>query len=178
MAVKGEKDGQQSNSPSKLTILAGNWLGEGLIIGMNQMGRKVYNAGSDLGQTASSTISSAIAKLSNTIYDDIDTQPTIRPILDLSDVRAGAGVLSGMLNMDSSVGVRANVSAISSMMGSRGQNGTNADVVSAIDKLYKKMDNMGNTTNNIINGVTYDDGSNIRDTVSALIQAIQMEGRA
>jgi hypothetical protein len=178
MAVQGEKDGQKSNSPSKLTILAGNWLGEGLIIGMDQMGRKVYNAGSDLGRTASSTISSAITKLSNTIYDDIDTQPTIRPILDLSDIKSGTSALSGMLNMDSSVGIRANVSAISSMMGNRGQNGTNADIVSAIDKLNKKMDNMGNTTNNIINGVTYDDGSNINDAVATLIRAARIERRA
>ena len=176
-AVQGEKDGQKSNSPSKLTILAGKWLGEGLIIGMDQMGRKVYNAGSDLGKTASGTISSAITKLSSTIYDDIDTQPTIRPILDLSDVRTGTSALSGMLQMDSTVGIRANVSAISSMMSSRGQNGTNADIVSAIDKLNKKMDNVGNTTNNIINGVTYDDGSNINDAVATLVRAARIERR-
>ena len=63
------------------------------------------------------------------------------------------------------------------MMSMRGQNGTNADIVSAIDKLNKKMDNMGNTTNNIINGVTYDDGSNINDAVATLVRAARIERR-
>ena len=169
-AVQGEKDGQKSNSPSKLTIQAGKWLGEGLIVGMEQMGKKVYKAGSVLGEGATKTLSYAISRISDVINSDIDAQPTIRPVIDLTGVRSGVNAISGMLNLDSSVGVRTNISAISSMMAARGQNGGTADVVSAINKLNKKMDNMGNTTNNIVNGVTYDNGSQINDAVATLVR--------
>ena len=175
-AVQGEKDGQKSKSPSKLTIQAGKWLGEGLIIGMGKMGNQVYKSGSTLGKTATKSLSSSISRISDMVSTDIDTQPTIRPVLDLSDVRSGASVLGNMLDMDSSIGVRTNIGAISSMMSLRGQNGGNGDIVSAIDKLSKKMDNMGNTTYHI-DGVTYDDGSNVANAVSSLTRAIRMERR-
>jgi hypothetical protein len=177
MAVQGEKDGQQSKSPSKLTIQAGKWLGEGLVIGIGKMGNRVYSAGHTLGETATDALSTTISRISNLVTSDIDAQPTIRPVLDLSDVRAGTGVLAGMLNMDSSVGVHANVGAISSMMSLRGQNGaTNSDVVAAIDGLRKDLSNLGGPSYQI-NGVTYDDGSNISNAVQAIVRAAKIERR-
>lgn len=175
-AVQGEKDGQNSASPSKETIKAGKWLGEGLVIGMDKMSTSVYNAGSDLGKSATRSVSSTISSIADAISTDIDAQPTIRPVLDLSDVRSGASAISGMFNSSASVGVRANVGAISSMMNARSQNGVNADVVSAIDKLSQKMDNMGNTTYSV-NGVTYDDGSNVSSAIQSLVRYAKIERR-
>lgn len=177
MAVQGEKDGQESNSPSKLTTLAGKWLGEGLIIGMEQMGRKVYSAGSDLGKNATKTISSTISRISDMVSTDIDSQPTIRPVLDLSDVKSGAGTIQNLLGKGGSVGVNTNVSAISSMMNQRIQNGTNSDIISAIDRLRKDLQNVGGNTTNNINGVTYDDGSNINTAIETIIREITIAGR-
>ena len=175
-AAQGINDGQDSASPSKLAAQSGRWLGEGYVIGIGKMGRQVDKAGYALGETATKSLSNSIARISDIISSDIDTQPTIRPILDLSDVRSGASALNGMLAMDSSVGVRANIGAISSMMSQHGQNGVNSDVVAAIDKLNKKMDNLGNTTYTI-NGVTYDDGSNINEAVATLVRAARIERR-
>jgi hypothetical protein len=175
-AVQGEKDGQNSHSPSKETIKAGKWLGEGLVIGMEQMGDKVYAAGYGLGKTATRSMSASISRIVDSINSDIDTQPTIRPVLDLTNVRAGANTINGLLDTDSSIGVVANVGRISGMMNSYSQNGTNADIVSAIDKLNKRMDNLGNTTYQI-NGVTYDDGSNITDAVRTIVRAARLERR-
>jgi hypothetical protein len=175
-AVQGEKDGQASKSPSKLTIQAGKWLGEGLIVGMKQMGNKVYSAGSNIGEYATKSISTAISRVSDMVNSDIDAQPTIRPVLDLSDVQSGVGVLGSMLNMGSSVGVLANVGGISSMMNRRGQNGGNGDVVSALDRLGKKMDNINNASYHI-DGVTYDDGSNVSDAVKTIVRAAIMGRR-
>lgn len=140
------------------------------------MGSQVDKAGTNLGDTATKSLSSSISRISDMVSNDIDTQPTIRPVLDLTDVESGAHALNGMLNMGSSIGVRANLGAITSMMSGRGLNGSNADVVSAIDKLNKKMDNIGNTTYQI-NGITYDDGSNINDAVATLVRAARIERR-
>ena len=174
-AVQGEKDGQASNSPSKLTIKAGKWFGEGLVIGINDMAKSVYSAGHSLGQTAVDSISSTVSRISEVIDSDIDTQPTIRPVLDLSEVSAGAGTISSLLNNRPSLGVLSNVGTINTMMNSR-QNGANNDVISAINELGKRMGNASGDTINI-NGITYDDGSNITDAVKTLVRAARVERR-
>lgn len=174
-AVQGEKDGQKSNSPSKLTIKAGKWLGEGLVIGIKNMGKKVYNAGYDMGDNAIGAVSKAIASISEVINSDVDTQPTIRPVMDLDDVRSGMNTMSRMLGATPSVGVLANVNAISSSMRG-GQNGA-SDVVSAIKDIGKKLNSSGGDTYQI-NGITYDDGSNVSNAVKTLVRAARIERRA
>ena len=173
-AVKGEKKGQKSNSPSKLTIKAGKWLGEGLVIGMTRMGKAVYNAGYDMGDNAIGAVSNAIARISDIVNSDVDSQPTIRPVMDLDNVRSGMDTISRMLGATPSVGVLANVNAISSSM-NRGQNGA-SDVVSAIKDIGKKLGSSGGDTYNI-NGITYDDGSNIAEAVKTLVRATKVERR-
>ena len=173
-AVKGEHDGQQSASPSKLTIKAGKWLGEGLVIGIKNMSKKVYNAGYDMGDNAINAVSNAIARISDIVNSDVDSQPTIRPVMDLDNVRSGMDTISRMLGATPSVGVLANVNAISSSM-NRGQNGA-SDVVSAIKDIGKKLGSSGGDTYNI-NGITYDDGSNIAEAVKTLVRATKVERR-
>lgn len=175
-AVQGEKDGQKSNSPSKLTIQAGKWLGEGLVIGIGKMGGQVYKAGHTLGETATESLSSSISRISDLVSSDIDSQPTIRPVLDLSDVKSGASALSGMFN-SGSIGVSANLGAITSMMSARGQNGGNADVVSELAKLRKDMNSMERVTYSV-NGINVTEGSDAAEAISTLVRAIKMEGRA
>ena len=173
-AVQGEKDGQKSKSPSKLTYQSGIWFGEGLVNGIEHMGSAVYSEAKNLGTTATGGLSKAIAKISDVIDSDIDTQPTIRPVLDLSGVAAGAGKINGMFDMNPSVGVMANVRSISASMNSR-QNGE-IDVVSAIKDLGKQIGNNSGDTYTI-NGVTYDDGSNISNAVKELVRAARIERR-
>lgn len=176
-AVEGEKAGQASNSPSKLTIKAGKWLGEGLVIGIGKMSRAVNSAGFDLGNSAVGTISSSISKISDYVNSGIDAEPTIRPVMDLSDVRSGVGAIDGMLSKDLTFGASAKVSSISSMMNRRNQNGANSDVVSAINKLRKDLGNVGNTSYNI-NGITYSDGSEVSDAINTLVRAVRMGERS
>ena len=174
-AVKGEHDGQQSASPSKLTIKAGKWLGEGLVIGIKNMGKKVYNAGYDMGDNAIGAVSKAIARISDVINSDVDTQPTIRPVMDLDNVRSGMDTMSRMLGATPSVGVLANVNAIRSSM-NRGQNGANDDVVSAINKLRKDVGNLENKSYNFGN-ITYSSGDEVSNAIDTLVRAFVVEGR-
>ena len=168
-AVQGEKDGQQSHSPSKLTIKAGKWLGEGLIVGMKIMGKKVGKAGQSLGKDATASLSSTISRMTDFINTDIETQPTIRPILDLNSVKSGVNKLNGMFT-------NPNVGAISSIMSRRGQNGVNDDVISAIDKLGKKLGNIGSNSYSI-NGLTVNGDSEVENAIKVLMRATKIEGR-
>lgn len=168
-AVRGEKDGQKSHSPSKLTIQAGKWLGEGLIIGMSSMESKTYNAGKSMGETAFDSIRSALSGINDIIDSDMDTTPTIRPVLDLTNVKAATGKLNGLFTNPSFTPL-ANLRAIGNMSARNSQNGNSEDVVRAINRLGKSLNNVGNTYNSI-NGVTYDNGSEISNAVETLVRA-------
>ena len=172
-AVKGEKEGQASNSPSKLTILAGQWLGEGLVIGIDKMTSKVYKSGYDLGNTATGTISNAISRISDAINTDIDVQPTIRPVLDLSDVSAGASRINSMFGANPSVGVLSNVASINRMM-NRNQNGS-SDIISAIKDLKKTIGNTSGNTYNI--GVNAGEEGELEAAINTIVRVARMEGR-
>ena len=115
--------------------------------------------------------------MTSIINDDIDAQPTIRPVLDLTNVKKEAGYISGLFNSSASVGVDAELSSISTMMNRNRQNGANDDVVGAINKLRKDVNGISKPTYNVGN-VTYDDGSNVSDAVETLIRAIVVDGRS
>jgi tape measure domain-containing protein len=168
-AVRGEKDGQKSHSPSKLTIQAGKWLGEGLIIGMNAMESKTYGAGKSMGETAFDSIRSALSGMNDLIDSDMDTTPTIRPVLDLTNVKATAGKLNRLFT-DPAFTPLANLRAIGNISARNNQNGNSDEVVRAINRLGKSLNNVGNTYNSI-NGVTYDNGSEISNAVETLVRA-------
>lgn len=168
-AVRGEKDGQKSHSPSKLTIQAGKWLGEGLIIGMNAMESKTYGAGKSMGETAFDSIRSALSGMNDIIDSDMDTTPTIRPVLDLTNVKATAGKLNGLFT-DPAFTPLTNLRAIGNISARNNQNGNSDEVVRAINRLGKSLNNVGNTYNSI-NGVTYDNGSEISNAVETLVRA-------
>jgi phage-related protein len=175
-ALNGIKNLLGIKSPSREFMAVGRFSGEGLVNGLQSYSGKISDTAKDVGSTALDTMKSAVSKLADVISGDIDTQPTIRPVLDLSDVRSGANTIGSLLNGDHSMGVMANVGAISSAIGHNRQNGSSDEVVSAINKLRKDIGNISSTSYQI-NGITYDDGSNISDAVQSLVRAAKMERR-
>lgn len=175
-AAQGEKDGQKSGSPSKLTIQAGKWLGDGLIIGIKSMGSKVYKAGYNLGDKTTNAISTAVSKMSNVFDINVDSEPTIRPVLDLSDIKAGANDINSLLEIQPSVGMMYNLGTINATMRTRNQNSYTEEIVSAINKLRREVQNQERKSYTI-NGITYDDGSGISDAIEMLIRAAKIERR-
>ncbi len=175
-ALKAAKEAIDSNSPAKESMKLGNYFGQGLVIGIKEYNSDSYKAGYNIAERARVGLSNAISSISNLVNDNMDSQPTIRPVLDLSDVESGVGALSSMFNNGPSIGVMSNLNAISSGMNNKLQNGFNNDVVSAIDKLGKSLGNVKGDTYNV-NGITYDDGSNITEAVKTLVRAAKMERR-
>jgi hypothetical protein len=62
------------------------------------------------------------------------------------------------------------------MMNGRGQNGVITDVASAIDRMSKKLDNVGNTTYSI-NGITYSGDADLDNAFKTIVRAAKIEGR-
>ena len=163
------------NSPSKIFRRLGTSVPEGFAMGIDKLGGMVKSSSENMANTAFDGTRNALSRITDIIEGNVDTQPTIRPVLDLSEVSAGAGAINGMFGMNPSVKMLANVGSISSMM-NKNQNGTNDDVISAIKDLGSKLSGRSGDTYQI-NGVTYDDGSNITDAVKTLVRAARVERR-
>ena len=94
-AAKSELD---INSPSKKFAWIAQMSGEGFINGMKQMLAKVASTGADLGAEAMSSTEMALHGFADLLENGIDTEPTIRPVIDLSDVEAGLYTLNGLMS--------------------------------------------------------------------------------
>ena len=169
-AARAELD---EHSPSKVGYEIGDFFGLAFVNAIGDYETKAYSAGSNVANSAKNGLSNAISRIKDAINSDIDMQPTIRPVLDLSDVESRASAINGMLG----VGALSSVGTINTMMNRTIQNGRNNDVVSAINKLRKDLGNVGNTSYNI-NGITYDEGTNVSDAIKTLVRAAKVERRS
>ena len=174
-AYQTAKDALAVNSPSKVFRELGTSVPEGFATGIGMLGSSVKESVVGMADTAISGTKDAIARIASVIDSDIDAQPTIRPVLDLSDVSAGASTINSMFGLRPSIGVLSNVGTISSMM-NNGQNGTNADVISAIKDLGKKFDSSSGNTYQI-NGISYSEDSDVSDAIRTLVKAAKIERR-
>ena len=175
-ALRAAEDELDINSPSKAFYKDGAFSGQGFVNGLDAYGDKSYAAGRTMAESAKSGLRDAISKIAKVINGDMDMQPTIRPVLDLSDVKSGAGAIGGILGSGSSIGVFSNVGAISVMMNRRAQNGANDDVVSAIDKLRADFNDMDRASYTI-EGITYGEGSDIAEALKTIVRAAKIERR-
>ena len=166
----------QVNSPSKLFYKIALGVGEGISGAFKDSITGIKHSTVDLSDAATNGFRDAILQITEFIDSDMNTQPTIRPVLDLSEVAAGAGSISGLFGMTPSVGVLSSVGAINSMMTNRIQNGSNSDVVSALKDLKNSLNNKSGDSYSV-GAITYDDGSNIADAIKTLTRAVKMEGR-
>ena len=175
-ALRAAKETLDINSPSRKFYEVGEFAGEGLSNALSDYESKAYGSGSSLAESAMSGLKKAITKIKEMIENGIDGQPTIRPVLDLSNISEGVGTIGNMLNIKPSLGAISNLGNISAMMNSKSQNGTNNDIISAINGLSERLGNVSGDTYNI-DGITYNDSSAIDEAVKVLIRAIKMEGR-
>ena len=164
----------EEKSPSKVGYEIGDFFGIAFVNGIADNISASYDTSTEMASYAKRGLSDAIKQISNGLESDMDFQPTIRPVLDLSDVKAGAGTIGSLFDSNSSVNLLANVGTINSMMNN--QNGVNNDIVSAIENLRKDISNMPRNITNV-NGVTYDDGSNIATAVETIVRAARIERR-
>jgi tape measure domain-containing protein len=175
-AEKAVRKELQVHSPSKKTDKVGQYFDMGFANGIEKKSHLSVQAAKTMAASAIDSTKQTISRLGQMLAMDVDAQPTIRPVMDLSEISSGVSMMNGMLAINPMVGVGSNISAINAMMQNR-QNGTTNDVVSAINDLGKTLGNTRGDTYTI-NGVTYDDGSNISDAVATLINAAKVGRRA
>lgn len=87
-------------SPSKVMFESGRYTVIGFVNGLKDLASSVYSTGSDIGDQAKNGLLSSVSKIASLMDGSIDYQPTIRPVLDLSNVEAGSRRLSSLLSSD------------------------------------------------------------------------------
>lgn len=163
------------NSPSKVFRKIGAGVPEGFAQGIERFSYLGTMAVNDMSNDVIDSASKVLSNVNAVLTDDVNTQPMIRPIVDLSNVENSSDAISNMLAMDPTVSAFSNVHSISAMM-NRNQNGANDDVVSAIKDLGKTIGRASGDTYQI-NGITYDSGSEVSEAIQTLIRASIIEGR-
>lgn len=127
-AVNAAKNLLGIHSPSKVFAEIGRYSDEGLIEGLRNYSGKVADAGKEVGQTALDSVFNAVSKIADFVMNDMDAEPTIRPVLDLSNVETGTRRLNSMFSRNQTMSINANMNRanISENQngGDSGQNGT------------------------------------------------------
>lgn len=164
------------HSPSRVGYGIGDYFGIAFVNAITDNIKKAYDASTGLANAAESGLQGAFDKVSRIISGDIEISPTITPVVDLTNVKAGVNSINGMLSLQPSTAVLANVGAVSSMMNQRGQNGGADEIVSAIGKLEKLLGNVGNTTNYFGN-ITANNDAAVNEAIGVLARAFLMGGR-
>ena len=175
-AVTAARAAAGINSPSKEFYAIGDFMNQGLTKALGDGESSVYKAGYEVGNAATDGLTAAANTLSSILDSDFDSNPTITPVVDLTNIRSSAAVIGGMLGGVVPVGVVDDVNRLSYNMNRPNQNGSLNDVVSSINKLRGDLAEFDRTQYNI-NGITYDDGSNIATAVGDLTRAIRIERR-
>lgn len=168
-AIAATRSKQKSHSPSKVFHGLGVDGADGYTNGFIDSSKNVANAASIM---VSAGINAAASLLSS-MDGEINTSPVITPVIDDSQVLSGIQSINDMMN---NLTVSRNMQMAGASFGVN-QNGDNSDVVSAINGLRKDILNRPQNVYTV-NGVTYDDGSNVSNAVGALIKAVQMDRRA
>ena len=175
-AARATRAAAAVKSPSRVFMEIGDYLGQGLVIGMENEQKAIYNAGYAMGDSAYDGIKSTMSTLGDVFSSDFDVNPTIRPVLDLSDVKNGADSINSLFDNTVPMSVLGRVDSINRSMNDRIQNGTFNDVVKAVDRLRAGLSEIGGPSYTI-NGITYDDGTNIANTIGDLTRQIRIERR-
>lgn len=168
-AEQGNRDVSSTESPSKVAKRLGNYFGMGYVNGMMEFSKKVHDTAGDLATTAIDTLRNPMQLVQSLLDSDLETDPTITPVMDLSQIQNGVRRINGMMP-DTGV----NLGYISSSMNR--PRTTNEDVVAAIGGLSRQMVSASGNVYNV-NGITYDDGTNIATAVQDLVRAARVERR-
>lgn len=104
-AASAAKSQLQVRSPSKVGYEIGNFFGVGFVNGIHDNIQNAYSTGSDMAKSAKNGLSEAMNSVQDKFNLGLDSNPTIRPVLDLSDIEAKSNTLNGLLNKDRSISV-------------------------------------------------------------------------
>ena len=148
-AARATRNSLQVKSPSRVAKKIGNFYGEGLGIGIREMGSYVGEQAATMAQKAVDTARSYATAFAEVMDENMNLQPVISPVMDLSNVSGFA--MNGTMRVNGINGTTSNAaSGIRSIVsvGQGNQNGSDGTVerglMSTINNLIDKVEKMSN----------------------------------
>lgn len=135
-------------SPSKEFAKIGMFADMGLVNGLETYSDAVQSSASDVASGAIDGAQQGLTNFSSLIFDNMDDTPVIRPVLDLTDVQAGANAMNGMFRSQT-VGLRsaelANRVSVSDYerAAAASVNTDSSDIRGSIEMLNARIDELG-----------------------------------
>ncbi|MDO4292060.1 MAG: tape measure protein [Eubacteriales bacterium] len=108
-AFEAAQQAIDSHSPSRKFILLGQYADMGFAMGLHNYAGKVKSASSMVGNVALTSMTTTMAMVSDLIENGIDTEPAIRPVLDLSNVNSGISQLSTAFGRSQALAISAGI---------------------------------------------------------------------
>jgi hypothetical protein len=162
------------NSPSRVFKEIGRYTAEGMAVGLDKYAYMAENSASAIAEGVLNNVKDPLSNVSKILNDEIDVNPKITPVVDLTNVKNGARLLNGMLG-EQDVRINARTGMLAGSVGQIQNKVDNSDIISAIKDLKEGLNNNGSSYT--INGITYDDGSNVVNAVETLVRAARIERR-
>lgn len=120
-AAEAAEDELDEHSPSRVGYHIGDFFGLGFVNAIGTYAVKAYNASAEMADSAKTGLGNAITKVKDMIDNGVDGQPTIRPILDLSDVEEKSHRLNTLFSRSQALTVSTGIAV------ARGRNLQNED---------------------------------------------------
>mgnify|MGYP002625007362 CR=1 FL=1 len=145
------------NSPSKVGEDLGMYFDLGIAGGLDNYAKVVSGSAVSMGKKVVDSASTMLRGVDGSIFDNLDPNPTIRPVMDLTNIQNGVSAINGMFNPN-------NMQAIGLFRGmnlTRGINQLNLDggritgtitdknIVSNLEGLQTKIEELGEAVTNM-----------------------------
>lgn len=164
-------------SPSRVFMGIGKFLDLGLAKGIKKFANVVDEPTKNLANRAISKVSNTISKVAEVLNNDVDPNPTITPVIDLEKIKQGSKTIGQLLAANDGIELSTDISGgITKSIGSIQNGNPTQEIVDAINDLRDSMPQPSGDTYQI-DGVTYDDGTNVSTAVKTLVRAAKIERR-
>lgn len=97
-AAKASARRLEEKSPSKVGYKIGDYFGIGFTNGITDNIRNAGISSDALAESATKGLSNAVSKIATVIDSGIDTNPTIRPVLDLTEIQNGSAAMADLMS--------------------------------------------------------------------------------
>lgn len=127
-AIEAAEEEADINSPSRVMTQDGIYMAEGFGLGMVRGVRTVESSARTMTKSALDVVSESVSKLSSLISNDIDAEPVIRPVIDLSGAEKEALKLNSLFATDQAYRINSSMNRRTSSF-STDQNGEKKEPV-------------------------------------------------
>lgn len=168
-ALEGAKDALGINSPSKAFEDVGFYSDQGLANGLFKYGSIVREAAADTAYSAVDELSGVFGHIADLVDGSLELDPTIRPVLDLTNLANGNTAISSMLGLNDPYALNAAYAGI------QNDGAMIADLTASFNRAIDKLNPENGETRDIVIHIYPTENQNPEDIANAVSYKINHE---